>query len=142
MAGIRRTWDKELYAAKAKERLEKGDEDDTVLSLSNKPKQPANTVREEFQPAADGAAGPMGSERAFLKARENKVDVVEKKVGKIEVIKPGDTNAVGPGFWCEVCKCLLKDSNSYFDHINGKKREFKIWHLSTTKADFGHHVLL
>jgi U4/U6.U5 tri-snRNP component SNU23 len=26
------------------------------------------------------------------------------------------------GFYCEDCQCLLKDSSSYLDHINGKKR--------------------
>jgi hypothetical protein len=32
--------------------------------------------------------------------------------------------AKAPGFFCEVCMCLLKDSASYLDHINGKKRRF------------------
>lgn len=27
------------------------------------------------------------------------------------------------GYWCEVCKCLLKDSIAYLDHINGKKHQ-------------------
>jgi U4/U6.U5 tri-snRNP component SNU23 len=29
----------------------------------------------------------------------------------------------GPGYWCEVCQCLQKDSVSYLDHINGKKHQ-------------------
>ncbi len=24
-------------------------------------------------------------------------------------------------FFCELCKCALKDSTAWFDHINGKK---------------------
>lgn len=60
----RRTWDNDYYEAKAKERLEKGDDfqdkdDGSVRRNSNK---------EEFQPAPTGAAGPAGSARAYLKA--------------------------------------------------------------------------
>lgn len=25
------------------------------------------------------------------------------------------------GFWCEVCDCIVKDSLSYLDHVNGKR---------------------
>ena len=66
----------------------------------------------------------MGSERAFLKARQQTIDL-ESKVGKIEVINPTSVEgAVGAGFFCEVCSSLLKDSTSYLDHINGKKRKY------------------
>lgn len=67
------------------------------------------------------SSGPMGSERAFLQARREKVDV-EAKVGKIEIVDPNQVEKGGAGYWCEVCACLLKDSASYLDHINGKKR--------------------
>lgn len=60
----------------------------------------------------------MGSQRAYLKARQEKIDL-ESKAGKTQVVtNPED----GAGWWCDVCKCLLKDSVSYMDHINGKKR--------------------
>ena len=26
------------------------------------------------------------------------------------------------GYWCDVCKCSLKDNKSWLDHINGRKR--------------------
>lgn len=59
----RRTWDRDYYEARAKERLEKGDDfdnnDDTVSSRLNN--------KEEFQHAPTGAAGPAGSARAYLK---------------------------------------------------------------------------
>jgi U4/U6.U5 tri-snRNP component SNU23 len=81
-------------------------------------------MREEFAPAEEGANGPMGSDRAFLKARQGPIDL-EGKVGKTEVINPTTVEgSTAAGFWCEVCACLLKDSASYLDHINGKKRTF------------------
>ncbi len=113
---FRRTWDKEFFAQKAKDRAEgvnnNGSSNDRDFSLSS--------VKEEFRAADSGAAGPIGSERAFLKARDEKIDL-ESKVGKMEVINPTE-DASRAGFWCEVCSCLLKDSAAYLSHINGKKR--------------------
>lgn len=118
MAGLRRTWDKDYYEAKAKERIEFGEDSNEKSESFSK----TTTAKQEFQRADEDADGPMGSERAFLKPRENKIDL-ESKVGKIEIVKPSETGAVGPGYFCDVCKCLLKDSMSYLDHINGKKHQ-------------------
>jgi U4/U6.U5 tri-snRNP component SNU23 len=121
MAGVRRTWDKEFYAQKARDRIEKGDEyvdeDDSKLNKAKK------ALKEEFKHADEGSSGPTGSQRAFLKSRDYKIDL-EEKIGKIEVINPSAEDGAKAGFWCEVCKCLLKDSASYLAHINGKKRKF------------------
>eukprot|EP00603_Paraphysomonas_imperforata_P005079 CAMPEP_0114427884 /NCGR_PEP_ID=MMETSP0103-20121206/8615_1 /TAXON_ID=37642 ORGANISM="Paraphysomonas imperforata, Strain PA2" /NCGR_SAMPLE_ID=MMETSP0103 /ASSEMBLY_ACC=CAM_ASM_000201 /LENGTH=217 /DNA_ID=CAMNT_0001597033 /DNA_START=41 /DNA_END=694 /DNA_ORIENTATION=+ len=114
----RRSWDNEAYAKKAKERAEMGDDYDTQDSKSTQTKA---TRKEEFTKADDGALGPMGSERAFLKAREERVDL-ESKVGKTQVINQSELErGAGAGYFCETCNCLLKDSISYLDHINGKK---------------------
>jgi U4/U6.U5 tri-snRNP component SNU23 len=114
----RRTWDKEEYSKKAKERAELGDDYDTEDTSSSKAKA---ARKEEFTKADDGAAGPMGSERAFLKVREGRVDL-ESKVGKTQVINQSELErGAGAGYFCETCNCLLKDSISYLDHINGKK---------------------
>ena len=122
MAGLRRTWDKDRYEQLAKERVDRGDEEEAPLS-SNAAKR---TNKEEFSAADKSQAGPMGSSRAFIKARQSTIDL-EGKVGKIELIAPTDAvQARGAGFWCEVCSCLLKDSSSYLDHINGRKRKFQI----------------
>jgi U4/U6.U5 tri-snRNP component SNU23 len=142
MAGYRRTWDKEEYAQKAKDRLEReergensdgenngGDGEDGLLSSSSSSsRKRLKSDREEFKPAEDGADGPMGSDRAFLQSRSHLVDT-DSKVGKIEIVRPGaaagdgNSGPTGPGYWCEVCKCLLKDSSSYLDHINGKRHQ-------------------
>ena len=121
MAGVRRTWDKEFYEKKARERAEQGDDYDD--GDNGKAAKSRKLMKEEFKDADEEAAGPMGSQRAFLKSRVNKIDL-DTKVGKTEIINPtsaGDQR--GAGFWCEVCTCLLKDSASYLDHINGKKRK-------------------
>jgi U4/U6.U5 tri-snRNP component SNU23 len=119
---VRRTWDKDYYEKKAKERIEQGDayeSDSDKKKVSKKKKE----LKEEFLSAEDGAIGPMGSQRAFLKSREHKMDL-EQKVGKVEIINPLSSEGnKGAGFWCEVCACLLKDSISYLDHVNGKKRK-------------------
>jgi U4/U6.U5 tri-snRNP component SNU23 len=120
MAGVRRTWDKDFYEKKARDRADQGDDyhdGDGPAAKSRK------VMKEEFKAADDGAAGPAGSQRAFLQSRVNKIDL-DQKVGKVEMINPtsaGDYR--GAGFWCETCSCLLKDSASYLDHINGKKRK-------------------
>lgn len=116
MAGVRRTWDKEHYEKKAKERLEKGDDEPEISS--SKPK--SKSLKEEFLPAPENAEGPVGSERAFLVSRKGKIDL-DSKVGKTQVIAPENISAAG--WFCDVCSCLLKDSVSYLDHINGKKHQ-------------------
>jgi U4/U6.U5 tri-snRNP component SNU23 len=120
MAGVRRTWDKDFYEKKARDRAEQGDDYDDGEGPAAKSRK---VMKEEFKAADGGAAGPAGSQRAFLQSRVNKIDL-DQKVGKVEMINPtsaGDYR--GAGFWCEVCSCLLKDSASYLDHINGKKRK-------------------
>jgi U4/U6.U5 tri-snRNP component SNU23 len=120
MAGIRRTWDKSLYEQRARDRLEKGD-DFIESSTGNRANRANQALREEFKAAESNASGPIGSERAFLKSREARLNL-EDKAGKIEIINPADVEGQKAGFWCEVCKVLLKDSASYLNHINGKKR--------------------
>lgn len=78
--------------------------------------------REEFQSAEQGAAGPEGSKRAYLKHREADLGL-EDKVGKIQVVTGSSAPHQQGGYWCDICQCLLKDSMAYLDHINGKKHQ-------------------
>mmetsp|Transcript_13861 Transcript_13861/g.20738 ORF Transcript_13861/g.20738 Transcript_13861/m.20738 type:complete len:105 (-) Transcript_13861:53-367(-) len=101
MAGVRRTWDKEAYEAKAKLRAEQGDD---AVSEQKEKKIVAldEQVKEEFQPANKDSAGPMGSERAYLKARESRIDL-DSKVGKTQIVTSSETEGTSaPGWWCEV----------------------------------------
>ena len=61
--------------------------------------------------------------RDILKRRETDLNL-EARVGKYTVINANTTLANRGGFYCDVCECLLKDSISYLDHVNGKRRTF------------------
>lgn len=54
--------------------------------------------------------------------RERKVDL-SSKLGKTQVVTAASTPSQQGGWYCEICKCGLKDSINYLDHINGKKHQ-------------------
>ncbi|EER05176.1 zinc finger protein matrin type, putative, partial [Perkinsus marinus ATCC 50983] len=58
-------------------------------------------------------------ERAPLRQRTEVVDL-EKDIGKRKLITERTVKKHQGGYWCEVCECLLKDSQSYLDHLNGR----------------------
>lgn len=55
-----------------------------------------------------------------LKQREKSVDL-ESQVGVSKLISPITPKWQQGGFYCKLCDCLLKDSQLYLDHLNGKK---------------------
>lgn len=117
MANVeRQTWDRAKYEERARLRAsgQLPDDDDEDK------KKPIVSSREEFKAADEGAAGPAGSARAFLKAREKRV-TLDTNVGTVKVVKSDDLSKNG-GYFCEVCEVTLKDSVAYLDHINGKRR--------------------
>ena len=157
----RRTWDKETYQARARSRaaaaaaaedqqfshpLPRATAASAVDETNGDAIKSTEEVPEEFLPAESGRAGPMGSQRAFLKSRSHRVDLTSK-LGSVEIIDPkaasniGGTSGAGKGVaggvtgngvtkctdgvgWhCRVCDCFLKDSLTYLDHINGRKHQ-------------------
>ncbi|CAB9510583.1 matrin-type protein 2 [Seminavis robusta] len=156
----RRTWDVEAYEQKAKARAddekagESGDKNDKKgrrappTDEENAPKRlktdgtEGEDSKDEFKPAEPGAAGPQGSQRAFLQPRTKKVEI-DSLIGNTEIIsaeaaaktslndkeggsvKDGVTKS-GVGWHCSVCDCFLKDSMTYLDHINGRKHQRKL----------------
>ncbi|KAJ1455008.1 hypothetical protein M885DRAFT_441555 [Pelagophyceae sp. CCMP2097] len=100
---VRRTWNKETYEQKARDREEHGD---------------------EFK-AADGAAGPSGSKRSWLKHREAGIKL-DQAAGSTRILTEPELQKKAQGFYCDVCECLLRDSASYLDHVNGMKHQRKL----------------
>ncbi|KAF9131767.1 zinc finger, matrin-type 2 [Mortierella sp. 14UC] len=45
---------------------------------------------------------------------------LESAIGKSQVVQGGPTGRA-PGFYCQLCDCVLKDSTAFMDHKNGKK---------------------
>jgi len=113
----RRTWDVEAYEKRAKERAEAGD-DAVEGDMDSRPKRD----REEFKPAPSGAAGPAGSTRAFVQHRTTNLNL-NSAIGKTQIITDSGIRQKGGGWFCDVCDCLLKDTVTYLDHINGKKHQ-------------------
>ncbi|KAL7528958.1 hypothetical protein ACHAWF_002784 [Thalassiosira exigua] len=155
----RRTWDREAYEARARSRAAAEEAGsgapsapagggDVAGDASATAKAEIDPVdeKQEFLPAQQGRAGPMGSQRAFLKSRSRRVDL-ESKLGSTEIIDPAAASATrskaadatvggaltpasgvtkcsdGVGWHCRVCDCFLKDSLTYLDHINGRKHQ-------------------
>lgn len=77
----RRTWDRDEYEKKAQARAQ-----DEPKAGDKRPLLSSNEEKEEFRPAAPGAAGPERSKRAFLKARQEKVVDIDSKVGSTEIV--------------------------------------------------------
>jgi hypothetical protein len=48
---------------------------------------------------------------------------LESRVGKYTVVNANTPLGQRGGFFCNVCNCLMKDSNSYLDHINGRNHQ-------------------
>ena len=137
----RRTWDKEKYEQRARDRLDHGDE-----FVDGEKAKASVRDKEEFRCAVAGAAGPMGSARAFLQSRSTELDL-ERRAGKTQVLANETMHKKGGGYWCDVCECLLRDSVGYLDHINGKKHQRKLGYsmrversdVSSVQARFALH---
>jgi len=100
----RKRWDLSEFERKAKEKREK-----------------------EEQEEKDARKRGLGIvvKREPLKQRGFQVDLFGK-VGKYTVITNNTPLSGRGGFYCEVCDCLLKDSSTYLDHINGKKHQRRL----------------
>ena len=154
----RRTWDVEAYQKRAQDRINNEGRGGTINNNDNASKN--EELREEFVPAPMNASGPVLSNRAFLKARTDKVNSLNSKIGSVEIINPvaaatttcksvrssdpllSKESAVtksGVGWHCKVCDCFLRDSHAYLDHINGRKHNRALGYSmrvsKTTKND-------
>merc|ERR1712079_200753 len=46
---------------------------------------------------------------------------LEKNLGQSRVVTQHTIKPMQGGFWCSVCECLIKDSSSYLEHVNGRR---------------------
>lgn len=106
----RKIWNKEYYARRALIRqYEEGQdfEDDDILEDGTSRKKPRKEP-------------PPPSERQPLQQRKDVVQL-DSELGKSKIVTTHTPKQQQGGFWCDICECLIKDSQAYLDHINGKR---------------------
>lgn len=113
----RRTWDKDEFRAKAqeKEKAAKGKDDDEDRE------ETAAEIRRRKRLERDPLHQGLIVERSNLRQRDFQVDLTSR-LGKTQVVGFNTPLNQQAGWFCNVCNCVLRDSQSYLDHINGK------WH--------------
>jgi len=92
----RRVWDKKFFAEKAAKKAVGSDDSED----------------EKFTPI------PI-SQRQYLQARNARVDLT-KDLNKLKIVTDHMSKKDSGGFYCNVCDCQLRDSQTYLDHINGR----------------------
>ncbi|OMJ23026.1 Zinc finger matrin-type protein 2 [Smittium culicis] len=123
---FRRTWDKEEYEKRARERSRrlKTGEDDSGSNSDNDPKS-ANSKKRRGKDDQPDAEKKVKKDLETLKAREARVNL-SGMLGKVQVVQSSSIAAKQPGYYCKTCDVTIKDSISYLDHINGKKHLEKL----------------
>ncbi|KAI9350130.1 hypothetical protein BDR26DRAFT_851896 [Obelidium mucronatum] len=93
--GFRKTWDKDEYAKKAREREENAGK---KSKKDEKAKEP----------------------ESLLKQREGAIDF-SATVNKTQMVNAQGGAAGQGGFFCEACNITCKDNINWLDHLNGNK---------------------
>lgn len=106
---FRRTWDTSEYEEKAAEREKKDDAAEESAFDAKKRR------RIERDPLHQG----LIVARSNLRGRDFQVDLASR-LGKTQVVTSSTPLNQQAGYYCKVCDCILRDSQSYLDHINGK----------------------
>ena len=60
------------------------------------------------------------SQRTYLKRRSAELEL-DKNLGQMRVVTAHTIKPLQGGYWCSVCECLIKDSASYLEHVNGRR---------------------
>lgn len=105
----RRTWDREEFAEKAAKREADADADEESAYAIKKRK------RLERDPLHQG----LIVARSNLQKRDYEINLTDR-LNKTQVIGLNTPLNQQAGYYCSVCDCVLRDSQSYLDHINGK----------------------
>ncbi|GAB69249.1 hypothetical protein PCYB_146770 [Plasmodium cynomolgi strain B] len=102
----RKVWDKDYYQKKAEEKTT-NEEDELILKL-------LPDLKKKNVPSP-----PPPSERKLLEGRKE-ILTLEKNLGKVQIVTEKTIKQEQGGYYCKICDCVLKDSQTYLDHINGK----------------------
>ncbi|KAJ1020734.1 hypothetical protein NDA16_004126 [Ustilago loliicola] len=113
----RRTWDKDEFSRKAMSREKRQAELDPVNAERRSQGLPPLKRLKSNQPEPELA---MQQRRGPLDLEKN-----EGKTLMVDLAADGK-GQTGPGFYCEVCRKLLKDNLAYLDHINGRVHLMRI----------------
>ncbi|CAD6889986.1 unnamed protein product [Tilletia controversa] len=110
VGAVRRTWDHEEYAAKARDRDRKERE---LMQQNDERKRkglkPLNRWRQDLpKPTAE------------LQQREAPLELGKNLNKTLMVENPTKGGQKQPGFYCELCRRTYKDTMAYLDHINGR----------------------
>ena len=113
----RRTWDKDDFTRKAMSREKRQAELDSVNAERRAqglaPLKRLKSNQPEPELAMQQRRAPLGLERN--EGKTLMVDLASDAKGQ-----------TGPGFYCDVCRKLLKDNLAYLDHINGRVHLMRI----------------
>lgn len=112
----RRRWDKEQYLREQGTALDS--DDDGASGAEDAPIRD----REEFRSADSSMRGPTGSKRKFLRSRTEDLGL-DAAIGQKTVVAVNEQGIGVAGWFCDVCRCHLRDNIAYLDHINGKKHQ-------------------
>ncbi|GLC34358.1 hypothetical protein PLESTB_000737900 [Pleodorina starrii] len=116
----RRTWDKEEFRQKAEEK-EKAAKAARADADDEDREETAAEIRRRKRLERDPLHQGLIVERSSLRQRDYQIDLTSR-LGKTQVVGFNTPLNQQAGWFCNVCNCVLRDSQSYLDHINGK------WH--------------
>jgi len=111
---FRRKFNKEDYEQR---RLEKEQEASSSRTLGKR----FVTYRLAPRPLIVVARAVPPDQRSNLKARDFKM-ILDSKLNKTVIVTANAPKSQQAGYYCEVCDVVLRDSNSFLDHMNSKKR--------------------
>jgi U4/U6.U5 tri-snRNP component SNU23 len=116
----RRTWDLDEYRGRAAAREEKASATAVgTKATADAAADAAAELRRQKRLERDPLHQGLIAHRSNLKARDRELDL-ESRLGKTQMVVAGASASAQAGYYCSVCDCTLRDSQSYLDHINGK----------------------
>lgn len=116
MQNFRRTWDRDEWAAKAKER--------------DAAKRTEAKARAEAAAAGKKYHAPTPDDAEMISARRDRINFTEN-LNKTTIVPAGagvGKRGKSAGYYCEACDLTFKDSLQWVDHLNSKQ------HLAATGA--------